>query len=86
MSPHLSHPSLSATSRRSCDAQFLDASPVVERYAWFTDRWGADPTISLLKPNASELTPTGQVRLWVLTQGRWSAAGPLSSPRLQRRE
>ncbi len=42
-------------------AQFLDASPVVERYAWFTDRWGADPTISLLMANASALTPTGQV-------------------------
>ena len=34
---------------------------MVERYAWFTDRWGADPTISLLMPNASVLTPTGQV-------------------------
>ena len=43
------------------EAQFLDASPVVERYAWFTDRWDADPTISLLMPNASALTPTGQV-------------------------
>ena len=42
--------------------QFLDASPVVERYAWFTDRWGADTTISLLMPNASALTHTGQVR------------------------
>ncbi len=41
--------------------QFLDVSPVVERYAWFTDRWGADVTISLLSLNASELTPTGQV-------------------------
>ena len=34
---------------------------MVERYAWFTDRWGSDATISLLMPNASALTPTGQV-------------------------
>jgi len=60
--------------------QWLEADPMIERYAWFIPRYKGDdtyPYMQLLKQSSAELTKCGKVFLGISSQDKtlWAKAG-----------